>query len=277
MYYKIKQVYDAIYDEKSKEIFINRFINNLTGDGNYIVNIINDNCKKINGNTIGKYYKEKNYEKKLIIYGAMMSGKVRYDLHNYLKRDDIFCFCDKDINKQKSGFCGKKVISPEELVSKYTDYKVIIETKYYYDEVYKFLMDNNFPVENIILHGDNGCQYLDYEYMNFTDNEVMIDGGCYDCETIEYFIDKVKKYKKVIAFEPDKLNYKNCKKIVKDKNLLNVEIINGGLWNENCTLSFCGEGDSCSRIAENGSDSCQVYAIDNFREAQESTFIKMDI
>ena len=277
MYKEIKEIYDSFYDDKSKRIFINRFLNNLTGNRNYFINMIAENCKNVEGYNVEKYYRESSCEKKLIIYGAMISGKTRYDFHKYLGRDDIYCFCDKDVNKQKNGFLGKKVISPEELISEFKDYKVIIESKYYYDEIYKYLVENDFPKDNIILHSINGCQYFDYEYMEFNDSEVMVDAGCYDCETIKIFKDKVKRYNKIIALEPDKENYNNCIDIINKDKLENIQLINAGLWNEHKILHFCGGENSDSKISDSGEETCEVFALDDICKDEKVSFIKMDI
>ena len=279
---KLERCYNSFYDEKSKDNFINRLRNNLSKDGSggkYLVNMIADNCKNIPSPNIAQWYKGGGNGKQLIVYGAFTSGKTRYDFSKYLGLDDIYCFCDKDVNKQNKDFCGKRVISPEELVKNYKNYYVLIETKYYYDEVYNYLIDNGFPKENIVAHGDNGIQYLDYEYMEFDDNEIMIDGGCFDCGTIKDFISRVGgKYNKIIAFEPDYSNYIRCKQILEKENIERVEVINKGLWDKETRVGFCGNEESCSRISENdGEDSIETISIDQVAGKEKITFIKMDI
>ena len=58
------------------------------------------------------------------------------------------------------------------------------------------------------------------------------------------------KYSRVISFEPDTINYENCKKIVENKKWNDVEVINKGLWDKATTLSFYNGLPSDSRIIE---------------------------
>ncbi len=280
MYRKLKQMYESLYDDLSKRNFINRLSNNLTSDGTYLVNLISENCKASKEINIAEYYRNiaNANEKKLIVYGAGELGKTRYNFNKYLKLDDIYCFCDKNADKQQAGFYGKKVISPEELVTSYKDYYLLIESKYYYQEIYDYLVSNGFNKENVIVHADTGVQYFDYEYMAFTDEEVMVDGGCFDCETIEIFKSQVKKYKKIYAFEPDGTNYEKCKSVIDKLGLEDVEMVNAGLWSETTTLSFSSGNGSSSRIIENddNSEKVEVCAIDDVCK-EPVTFIKMDI
>lgn len=271
-------MYDALYDEMSRRNFINRLSNNISGNGSYLVNMIAENCDDGKDLNIVNYYRKfATNGQNLIVYGAGELGRTRYIFNKYLNLNDIYCFCDRDETKQKKCFYGKKVISPNELVTNYKNYYVLIESNYCYDEIYNWLVSNGFPKENIIYHAQKGVQYFDYEYLQFSDEEVMVDGGCYDCETITIFRDKVKNYKKIYAFEPDGINYEKCKSAIEKDNLKNIEMINAGLWKETGTISFAGGNGGSSRITnECDNEQVRVFAIDDICK-EKVTFIKMDI
>lgn len=282
MYKEISSLYNALYDELSKRNFINRLCNNLTGDGRYLIQMIAENCEKdVKSFNIAEYYSGIFSGKKIIVWGTSSSGLTRYNFDSYLKTENIYCFCDKDINKQKSTFCGKKVISPNELVTKYTDYYVLIETKYFYDEVYQFLVENHFPEEKIIRHSKNGIQYFDYEYMHLSSNETFIDGGCYDCETLNEFIKAVNgNYSKIISFEPDYANYHKCTKFIQSNKLHNTTVINAALWCKDTTLSFAGDNSVYSKIVDSPNvkgKTIPAVTIDTCCKNENVSFIKMDI
>lgn len=282
MYKELSRLYNALYDEVSQRNFLNRLANNLSGNGQYLVQMIAENCRGgVKSPNISEYYKGILDKKRVIVWGAFISGLTRFNFEHYLKMDEIYCFCDKDINKQKSMFCGKKVISPRQLVSEYRDCYVLIESKFFYDEIYQFLLENHFPEENIIKHGNHGIQYFDYEFMTFSDTETFIDGGCFDCESIKDFIRTVKgRYHKIIAFEPDHTNYDHCMELIQKEKIKNTTLINAALWSEETMLSFNGGNSSDSKVAESPVESnttVKGISIDSFLKNENITFIKMDI
>lgn len=65
---------------------------------------------------------------KVILFGASKLGEIAF---NVLKnRYNICFFCDNDKNKWNKNFCGKKIISPNEL-KEHINYKIIIASMYY--------------------------------------------------------------------------------------------------------------------------------------------------
>ena len=79
-------------------------------------------------------------EKKIIIYGAAMYGEV---VLNALQNSGLTCsfFCDR---VQAGGkFCGRDVVSPEELL-KYKKEQILICATKGFAGIYKYLVDNKF-------------------------------------------------------------------------------------------------------------------------------------
>jgi len=121
----------------------------------------------------------------------------------------------------------------------------------------------------------NGEQQYFPEFLKLSDDEVFVDCGAFDGDTIISFINKTKgKYSKIYAFEPDK---NNIEKLFKNTSLFNnIEIIEKGCFSCKDTLYFHdGEGISSS-ISNQGNVIIEVDAIYNVVSGKV-TFIKIDI
>jgi len=121
-------------------------------------------------------------------------------------------------------------------------------------------------------------EYFLNNFYEFTDKEVYVDLGAYNGDTILKFVNIVKsEYKKIIAFEPDKKNYKALESNIKKNNLKNIDIYNLGSWNKKANIGFdCGYFAS-SHVNKNLDNKIQVDALDNLFLDTPITFIKMDI
>ena len=113
------------------------------------------------------------------------------------------------------------------------------------------------------------------DFFHLSKDEVFVDCGAYDGDTILPFINKTEgSYSKIYAFEPDKQNIENLKKNTAQFN--SIEIIEKGCFSCKDTLCFKdGQGISSS-IVSNGNFVIDVDAIDNVVSGKVS-FIKMDI
>ena len=292
----VKKVYDSIIDEKSKKIYINRLLNYITGDARYFLEIIklSEDDKETEMPKISECYDE--FIKKgtqYVVWGAASSGEVRYRFNKMLGYDCIKYFVDSNEELQKTGKFDKQVLSPKEFLEKWDGEAVLIESLYYEQEIAEEI--NRFFNGNckIINHLNCNQQYFD-EIICFSDDEVFLDCGCFDCGTTNDFINKVNgKYNRIIAFEPDKINYKNCIRIVENNKWENVEIINKGLWDKETTICFITRNDASSRVVEGSSldeieeelldnnvaavEKIDVVDIDSIIGDEKVTFIKMDI
>lgn len=117
--------------------------------------------------------------------------------------------------------------------------------------------------------------YFGTELFANTENEVIIDGGAYDGDTVrEFFSNPKRKCKQIYAFEPDTENYKKlCASIENDK----VIPIHAGLGKEKTTLNFIMGSGVSSRVDEEGTNQITIETIDNVLQNEKPTFIKMDI
>ena len=100
--------------------------------------------------------------------------------------------------------------------------------------------------------------------LSFRNNEIYVDGGSYDGDSVRLFIRRVKnKYDKILAFEPDKVIYRKLVQKMNDKG--RIECLNQGLFNKNGKVSFSTTSDRASLIESGGTSSinvCLLYTSD---------------
>ena len=116
-------------------------------------------------------------------------------------------------------------------------------------------------------------QYFIADIMKVDEEEVFVDGGAYNGETVREFIKFTNdKYKKIYSFEMDSTNFKRIKQEDFDER---VVFYNYGLWDTYRKLSFI-ENERGSEVAENGSAVAECIDMDSLIK-EKVTFIKMDI
>lgn len=115
-------------------------------------------------------------------------------------------------------------------------------------------------------------QYFPDDIVELTNEEVFVDCGAYNGDTINTFVNKVNQtYKKIVAFEADKANAK----LIRTKE--NIHVVCAAVWNENTELLFSNGGGSSSRVSNDTGMKVNAVAIDTISECKEATYIKMDV
>lgn len=122
-------------------------------------------------------------------------------------------------------------------------------------------------------------QYFEDKIVSFSENEVFVDCGAYNGDTVLEFARELRKagipsYKKIFAFEADPKNAEDMRENLAGYD--NVEIIPKGVYDRACTLCFDDAGTTGSRISDDGIK-IEVTSIDEVVGDEEVTFIKMDI
>lgn len=275
----LRNIFLHLQDETSRWLFEKRIMYSLTGDGSFIDQIIKSLLQKYKMDRLMEKVEE--VKERLIVYGAGNDFLLLSRLYPVL---DGICLCDRDKEKQKTGWIGHHVISPEQLLKDYQDYYVLISTTMFQEEIEGFLIKNGWDERKIlnpriVASEWYSQQYFDAEIMKPCRNEVFIDGGCYDCSTDRLFIKWCGgEYKKIYAFEPDVKNYEKCLK--EADGIPNFELANKGLWSREETLCFAGGAEQGSRIIETQEQNVttiSVAAIDDVVGEDKVTFIKMDV
>ena len=275
----LRNIFLHLQDETSKWLFEKRIMYSLTGDEGFINQIIEDLLQKYKID--GLMEKVDAVKERLIAYGAGNDFLLLNRLYPVLNG---ICMCDRDTEKQKTGWIGHRVISPEQLIENYRDYYVLITTMAFQGEIKDFLIKNGWDKKRILNTGVVTSelyfqQYFDEDIMKPCRNEIFIDGGCFDCSTDKLFIKWCGgDYKKIYAFEPDKVNYEKC--LTSAQQIPNMELINKGLWSREEILHFAGNAGQGSKIIETQDQNVttvSVAAIDDVVGEDKVTFIKMDV
>lgn len=280
----IRNIYEALEDKMSKELYINRLNWLITGDYHYVEQIVKKSHPDVpvwNCQDEREFLKKLPDDTKIIFYGA---GNFAKRLLPYLDdKKETIVFCDQDIQKQNTGFYGFQVISPEKMFGMDKKKIVICTTKYYRD-----------TEENLIHHGvarediidireyficGTGDDYFYEDFLQYKEEEIFVDAGCCDLGTTVDFTRICAGLKKVYAFEPDEQNYKDCVQRVEEQKdtLPEIVMLPYGTWSEKTELRFEATADGCSHIGE-GDTVIQTTAIDEIVENTDTvTFIKMDV
>lgn len=139
-------------------------------------------------------FRDKIGDKKLVIYGAGADGGITHDVltKNGLS---VYAFCDNDVTRQGTIFCGKPILSVNEVKEQADSYYVIIASSQYCGMLFSDLVCSYFPRENIwypslgVLYATTGQQYFDCPGLApVGSDEVFIDAGCYDADTSKQFV-----------------------------------------------------------------------------------------
>jgi len=281
-------VYNMLEDEESKDIYLKRLNYLISGKSKYIDDIVTaylPNVPLFKETALDDIKNALPEDRKIILYGAGSKGR---DVLNWFSDDKRFAgFCSQTKEKQENGYCGWPVISPEELLAR-KDMSVIISTTRSYGEIKQILEAGNYPRDQIynlqeIVYEDPG-QYFAPDFMIYEDEEILIDAGCYDLNSILQMRKYCKHLKKAYGFEPDMESYKVCLKKISRFHLEDkVELLPFGVWSREAELPFIATHDGASSIhtggvGKRGLISCTtIDALAAKNPEERITLIKMDI
>jgi FkbM family methyltransferase len=112
--------------------------------------------------------------------------------------------------------------------------------------------------------------------LGYADDEVYIDGGAFDGDTIRLFSARVGgRYTRIYAFEPDPKTFATLKQNFAAEP--RVELINAGLYDRKQTLRFRDDASRGAIFAADGGSEIEVTTIDDVVGEERVTFIKMNI
>ena len=295
-------IYNKMKDEKSKEILFNRVMYDNTKKVEYALNMIkcmyySTTFKSKEDRKMYEYIKflqnNRNFSKKICFFG-MGYDKNHKDLLMWqfltlVGQSDNGLYIDAIYNDEydfEIDLCFKKemVRNIEEFyTSKIDNDKIYVIIENRFDYIESYLHENGISDENIFKF-DNQIiftrerQYLDEVFVEYSSNEILIDGGSSNLETTLGFIDTVDgKYEKIYAIEPFLPDYNECNRIISGYNLKNIEMVNCGLWSKDQELMFNPIGHGSSNISDNGIEKINCRSIDSILNGQKATIIKMDI
>lgn len=284
IYKEIKKLFNCLADDESKNLFLNIYNYSLSGDKRYLFGRV-DKCEGIRvddqkrgaiNKWVYDYFYGENNKNKLIIYGINTFAVLVY---HYLQSVGIAieCFCSFNSNKNNT-FCNCHIMSPETVVKKYRDSFILLIEQHMSSKMVYLASKYGFKDEQIIILPEVPKAYFSLPELKPIDNEVFVDAGSYDGETILDFIEWNKgKYKKIFAIEPDEGNYAKVKKNIDDNEIKRVTLYSCGLWSEKIILPFEQLSTSCSSVSNCGNDNIQANCLDSIINEQQVTLIKLDI
>lgn len=125
------------------------------------------------------------------------------------------------------------------------------------------------PVIEWELYGPASLLYYD-------EDEVYVDGGSFDGDTIRLFINRVAgRFSRVIAFEPDPRTFARLKTNFATEQ--RVEPINAGLYRQKARLRFNNDASRGALITAGGTHEIEVVPLDEVLGDNRVSYIKMNI
>lgn len=282
---RYRVVYQMLEDEESRFTWLNR-LNYLISDDIKFINEIVDRylpgLPQLGSRTAEDILSEMPKDKSFVLFGAGMRG---VEVLPFFQNDNRFIgFCSSTKEKQKNGFKGYPVISPEELFLR-RDLSVVVSASSSVgteEEILEMLKNENYPTGQIFtltgMQIGYNEQYFGPDFITYEDEEVFVDAGSFNLRTAVNLRKYCKKVKKVYAFEPDPENYDICLRNKEKYHFYEADILPFGTWDKKETLHFKAGNLAVSFVDEDGDTSIDVTTIDEIAVPGDPvTFIKMDI
>ena len=290
---RMRELYDCLQDEQSKNIFLDRLAIDMEPSMTNTIQLCIDGgqtSQEQQKNWKSVFQQVTDSGKKIVLYGASVVGR---DIATALlyEKVDFYGFCDRTFTSFSNGLMGKPVISPNKLFSHPEKYYVVNAlSSFHYAEVEQILQEHNFPQDHILkfLGAPTPNQYFEFPAL-YRKGTAFLDCGCYDCGDSYKFVDWCKgAYSKILAFEPDPANISNCEDKINASPIANFRLIPMGVSNSSKVVEFGSDGGATSHIICDepiaASDSIvkkritlQLTTIDDVVGEETIGFIKMDI
>ena len=108
------------------------------------------------------------------------------------------------------------------------------------------------------------------------ENEVYVDAGSYDGDSIRRFIERVAgHYERILAFEPDPKTFATLKENF--ANEARVQAFNAGLHRHKGVLKFRNDSSRGAIFTDEGDSSIEVVSLDEVLAGSPASYIKMNI
>ncbi|MBR0148795.1 MAG: FkbM family methyltransferase [Lachnospiraceae bacterium] len=148
-----------------------------------------------------------------------------------------------------------------------------LSKKTFYDYLRsKIEEDNQYIVKDYVAEQ----YFLDMPYWSYREDEVFLDVGAFDGDTVLRFISSVnEKYERIYAVEPDPDNLNALKRNTGQfDNIIYIESVMG---DSSGTITFNSDRNLSSRIDDNGDMIVKMETIDELIGDERVSLIKMDI
>lgn len=288
MFEEIREIYKLLLDKESRDIFEWRLMYSATKGDQYIEKLkslyISNICKSLKEESGPELQKLTGLirDREVVLYGAGIYGQfAKAVVNERIPSAKIQCFVETI--PEKKMYLGLPVENIEAYKEKYGESIIILtpckeEIRLAMKEK---LLQAGIP-ENRILNYDferlrnTVCRIYLEDFLEFGTEEVFVDAGGYQGETVLDFVHKCPQYDSIFSFEPDQENYVKCCQNLFE--LERTEVIKKGLYYETKKLRFQSTGTS-SRFNEAGDTVVDVTSLDDIfmTKGKIPTYIKMDI
>lgn len=273
-------IMDKLQDEESKTIFEAR-INYLFSDSEEeYYKVIERIEKESSCWELDEFLNDNKGYKGIVVYGTGNEGRRTKRLLDSCHRPaGLFCDNSKDVVGTRIE--GTEVISINQLMNDYRDWVVVLTGRLHLVDMYSLLLRNGFPRRQILfpmfmhLVASNGTQYFDV--LPPMEDEIFVDAGSYDGDTIREFVKWTKgNYKKIYAFEPSSAMIPVINNVLETEQIKNVIFTPKATWSKEEEIHFVDDS-SASQVREDGESLVQAIDIDRIVGDDKVTFIKMDV
>ena len=167
-----------------------------------------------------------------------------------------------------------KIILEKEIVKKAYSIWADVGSKYTYLSQLKWRILESFDgLPERIPEKQYFCHFF-----TLNNDEVFVDCGAYNGDTIKDFIGESNDVKEIHAFEPDPINFQKLSSYVESLPIKNkINLYQKAVGSRYEKLMFSCNGNESSSLSENGQSSVESIPLDSALDEYQPTFIKMDI
>jgi FkbM family methyltransferase len=255
--------------------------------GSKVNNYLNSLGIKISGFIVDNKNTDLLYNLPIFDFNEVEHGPLNLVLGYVPTNETVGDIYNRVISKNKSinfisydfSFLSFGLFNEDYLISKeFVWVKDKLEDKYSLETLFAYVKSRNSGDYRICENFFDPNQYFPDHIISFKENELFVDCGVFDGETIKEFISRNNNtFSYVYGFEPDKNNYENSVANLKTISSDKLKIFNFGSWHQKDTLKFNSISERVSEIDPNGTEEIMVESIDDLITNNKVSFIKMDV
>ncbi len=273
-------IMDRLQDEESRTIFEARINYLFSGSEEEYYKVIERIRKESSCWELDGFLNDNKGYQGIVVYGIETEGIRTKRLLDSCHRS-AGVFCSEDGKAVGTKLEGLEIISIHQLLNEYRDWVVVLADQTRLVEMYSLLLRSGFPRRQILfpmfmnLVSSNGVQYFDV--LPPIEDEIFVDAGSYDGDTIKRFVEWTKgNYKMIYAFEPNSAMIPVLNHMMETEQIKNVILTPKATWSKAEEVHFVDDS-SASRVRQEGEIRIQAVDIDSIVGDDKVTFIKMDV
>jgi len=148
-------------------------------------------------------------------------------------------------------------------------------------KVFEHLIIHRLTLHHEVLDGyvsSMESEYFDSTLIKKLPDEVFVDGGGFDGDTVKKYIHASKNiFKEIHCFEPDKHSQSKIKAYLKELKDERVTLHPMGLNDKNQTAYFTNTGTAGSKVTKERKNEVKLISLDTYLYKNKPTLIKFDI